>query len=149
MFKKGNITKKILFACQKRPLALWIILFCWYTFATALCTILLYTTLSPLSLCSYVFLGVPLLHLFIYVKPLIIYEVIQIVFTNLAFVNIVCSYIWLETPRWIFGILLIAYLLIAALAFCLEIRMFNKKYRNGSLDAYLQKIGGRTYIKRK
>ncbi len=89
------------------------------------------------------------MQLFLYRKPLIVYEVVQIVFSNLAFATIICSYICLKFPLWSFWVAVIIDLLIAGLAFALEIRMLKKKYRDGSLEEYLEQIGERAYLKRK
>ncbi len=141
--------KAFLNACKKRPLVLWILLFCCIAISVALCVILLRAYASPMTFVSFIFLYLPIIQLFLYRKSLIVYEVVQIIFSNLAFATIICWYMCLEFPWWIFWVAAIIDLLIAGLVFALEIGMLKKKYRDGSLEEYLERIGARTYIHRK
>lgn len=104
---------------------------------------------SPMSFSVLFLLTIPIGNLFLYIKPLIKYEVVQIVFSNLALATYLLLFIFSDVKWWIFGIIALIELLIAMLAFALEIRMLHKKQRNGTLKEYLDKLGVRTYIKRK
>ena len=141
--------KKLLNTCKKRPLALWILLFCWSIILVTLCVSLQRMFASPMSFSVLFLLTIPIGNLFLYIKPLIKYEVVQIVFSNLALATYLLLFIFSDVKWWIFGIIALIELLIAMLAFALEIRMLHKKQRNGTLKEYLDKLGVRTYIKRK
>lgn len=137
--------KKFLIACKKRPLVLWILLLCWIVITVAVSLFLLYTYSSPVAFSVFILLIMPILHLCIYVKPLIVYEIVSIVFTNLAIASFIFSYIWVEM-MWRIWIIALVSFLIAGSSFVLEIRMFEKKIRDGTFDEYMKKLGGRTYI---
>ena len=104
---------------------------------------------SPMSFSVIFFLTIPIGNLFLYIKPLIKHEVVQIIFSNLALATYLLLFVFPDVKWWIFGIIALINLLIAMLAFALEIRMLNKKLRNDTLKEYLDKLGVRTYIKRK
>ena len=79
------------------------------------------------------------MQLCIYVKPLIVHEIVSIVFTNLGIASILLSYIWVEI-MWRIWIITFVLFFIAGVAFILEVIMFEKKFRDGTLREYIKKI---------
>lgn len=131
--------KKFLIACKKRPLVLWILLLCWIVIMFFVSLFLLYTYSSPFVFFVFILLTMPIVQLCIYVKPLIVHEIVSIVFTNLGIASILLSYIWVEI-MWRIWIITFVLFFIAGVAFILEVIMFEKKFRDGTLREYIKKI---------
>lgn len=112
--------KKFEVSSKRRLVILWILLAAWFLISTLICGILLEAYHSPIVFIVYFILSFPIVHLIIYTKPLNTYEIIEIICMNLFLVNILCAFIFIKVPGWVFISLAAVYMSATCICFILE-----------------------------
>ena len=118
--------KSFLSACKRRPLILWILLFAWIIICTLMSFITVRDLHTPEGLLFYLFLAPPICHLIIFVKPLKLIEILQIIAVYLVPVNITLDALIPSIPSLWFTISSVIFGLISLVLFILEFTLLDK-----------------------
>ena len=112
--------------CKQRPLVLWILFFVWFALCTAISVFTICVTHTAWGVLCFAFLSLPIIHLLLYVKPLLLLEVFQIIFMYLAVISTIASGFFSAASTWKFVVLIVLCWLIAGALIFVEVRLAKR-----------------------
>ena len=118
-------------ACRRRPMSLWCILFFVFFVCTLIVQLVRYQHGSPKILFIYWYMIFPILHLWLFCKPLTFFEMIHILFIYCAILiplsmNL-CSALWYGISIWIYFGLVFILLSLAIIFLILDAVVYLKQ----------------------
>lgn len=129
--------------CLKRPTVLWCLFFTVFFMCTLISAAVLYRFHSIRVLLIYGYMIFPILHLWLFVKPLTVYEVLCIIFSYLTVLTsislVIWENIWRDLPIWLYFASVGFCFFMLMLFFLLDIAA-HLKHRNEYRERYLREM---------